>query len=90
MGALEMGLSEEELQPLVTAWRDSNPMIMQFWWDVDYAVKECVKKRIPTETHGVRFAYQSGMPVSYTHLDRSPLKKIRWWKTQIVMKGTEE
>ncbi len=61
MGALEMGLSEEELQPLVTAWRDSNPMIMQFWWDVDYAVKECVKKRIPTETHGVRFAYQSGM-----------------------------
>lgn len=61
MGALEMGLSEEELQPLVTAWRDSNPMITQFWWDVDYAVKECVKKRIPTETHGVRFAYQSGM-----------------------------
>lgn len=61
MGALEMGLSEEELQPLVAAWRDSNPMITQFWWDVDYAVKECVKKRIPTETHGVRFAYQSGM-----------------------------
>ena len=61
MGALEMGLSEEELQPLVTAWRDSNPMITQFWWDVDYAVKECVKKRIPTETHGVRFTYQSGM-----------------------------
>jgi len=47
MGALEMGLSEEELQPLVMAWRDSNPMITQFWWDVDYAVKECVKKRIP-------------------------------------------
>lgn len=61
MGALEMGLSEEELQPLVAAWRDSNPMITQFWWDVDYAVKECVKKRIPTETHGVRFAYKSGM-----------------------------
>lgn len=61
MGALEMGLSEEELQPLVTAWRDSNPMITQFWWDVDYAVKECVKKRIPTETHGVRFTYRSGM-----------------------------
>lgn len=61
MGALEMGLAEEELQPLVTAWRDSNPMITQLWWDVDYAVKECVKKRIPTETHGIRFAYQSGM-----------------------------
>lgn len=61
MGALEMGLSEEELQPLVAAWRDSNPMITQFWWDVDYAVKECVKKRILTETHGIRFTYQSGM-----------------------------
>ena len=61
MGALEMGLAEEELQPLVTAWRDSNPMITQFWWDVDYAVKECVKKRILTETHGIRFTYQSGM-----------------------------
>lgn len=61
MGALEMGLSEEELQPLVDAWRNSNPMITQFWWDVDRAVKECIKKRLPTETHGVRFTYQSGM-----------------------------
>ena len=61
MGALEMGLAEEELQPLVEAWRNSNPMITQFWWDVDRAVKECIKKRLPTETHGVRFTYQSGM-----------------------------
>lgn len=61
MGALEMGLAEEELQPLVDAWRDSNPMITQFWWDVDRAVKECVKMRIPTETHGLRFGYRSAM-----------------------------
>ncbi len=61
MGALEMGLAEEELQPLVTAWRDSNPRITQFWWDVDRAVKECIKKRLLTETHGISFAYQSGM-----------------------------
>ena len=61
MGALEMGLSEEELQPLVTAWRDSNPNITMLWWDVDRAVKECVKKRLPTETHGIRFSFQSGM-----------------------------
>ncbi len=61
MGALEMGLAEEELQPLVDAWRTSNPMITQFWWDVDRAVKECVKMRIPTETHGLRFDYQSAM-----------------------------
>lgn len=61
MGALEMGLAEEELQPLVSAWRDSNPNITEFWWAVDRAVKECVKKRMPTETHGIRFGYQSGM-----------------------------
>lgn len=61
MGALEMGLTEEELQPLVDAWRDSNPMITQFWWDVDRAVKECVKMRIPTDTHGLRFDYRSAM-----------------------------
>ena len=61
MGALEMGLEEEELQPLVMAWRDSNPMITQFWWAVDDAVKECIKMRLPTETHGLRFDYQSAM-----------------------------
>ena len=61
MGALDMGLAEEELQPLVNAWRDSNPNITEFWWDVDHAVKECIKKRMLTETHGIRFDYQSGM-----------------------------
>ena len=61
MGALEMGLSEEELQPLVDAWRLANPNIVRFWWDVDGAVKECVQKGVTTETHGIRFQYQSGM-----------------------------
>ena len=61
MGALEMGLAEEELQPLVSAWRDSNSSITEFWWAVDRAVKECIKKRMPTETHGIRFSYESGM-----------------------------
>ena len=61
MGALEMGIDEEELQPLVTAWRDSNPMITQLWWAVDDAVKECIKMRLPTETHGIRFDYQSAI-----------------------------
>ena len=61
MGALEMGLAEEELPPLVSAWRDSNPSITEFWWAVDRAVKECIKKRMPTETHGIRFSYESGM-----------------------------
>lgn len=61
MGALEMGLAEEELQPLVSAWRDSNPCITEFWWAVDHAVKECIKMRAKTETHGIRFDYQGGM-----------------------------
>lgn len=60
MGALEMGLAEEELQPLVNAWRQSNPNIVRFWWDVDAAAKRCVKEKTTTESHGIRFAYQSG------------------------------
>lgn len=60
MGALDMGLTEEELQPLVTAWRNSNPCIIALWWDVDNAVKTCVKQRITTKTHGIQFDYQSG------------------------------
>lgn len=61
MGALDMGLSEEELQPLVDSWRAANPNIVRFWWDVDHCVKDTVKNRVPTETHGIRFRYQSGM-----------------------------
>ena len=61
MGALEMGLSEDELQPLVDMWRNSNPNIVQFWWEADRCVKQTVKERIPTETHGIHFNCQSGM-----------------------------
>ncbi len=61
MGALEMGLSEDELQPLVDSWRASNPNIVQFWWDVDRCVKTAIKQRTATETHSIRFVYQSGM-----------------------------
>lgn len=61
MGALEMGLTEEELQPLVDSWRTSNPMITAFWWDVDKAVKTTIKQRVPTEVRGIKFIYKSGM-----------------------------
>ena len=61
MGALEMGLSEEELRPLVSAWRSANPNIVRFWWDVDRAAMKAVRDRTVTETHGIRFGYQSGM-----------------------------
>ena len=61
MGALDNGLQEEELQPLVSAWRQANPNIVQFWWDVDNAVKTTVRQRIKTEVRGIRFSYKSGM-----------------------------
>lgn len=61
MGALNYGLQEEELKPLVDAWRLSNPHITKFWWDVDKAASICVRERTATETHGIRFYYQSGM-----------------------------
>lgn len=60
MGALDMGLTEEELQPLVDAWRNSNPMITSLWWNVDRAVKTCIKQRIDTKTHGIKFSWKSG------------------------------
>jgi DNA polymerase len=60
MGALDMGLEENELKPLVNVWRQSNPNIVQFWRDVDKVVKEAVKDRISTNTHGIKFSYESG------------------------------
>ena len=61
MGALEMGLAEEELSPLVSAWREANPNIVDLWWAVDKAVKESITKRIQTSTHGIIFNCQSGL-----------------------------
>ena len=61
MGAINMGLAEEELQPLVNAWRNSNPNIVRFWWDVDSAVKKAIRQKTITESHGLRFAVTSGM-----------------------------
>lgn len=61
MGALQMGVLEDELQPLVTAWRQSNPRIVKLWWDVDKAAMTAVRQKTATETHGIRFTYQSGM-----------------------------
>lgn len=61
MGALDMGLSEEELPPLVQAWRNANPNIVNLWWAVDSAVTEAVQRRTSAKTHGIRFAYRSGM-----------------------------
>lgn len=61
MGAMEMGLAEEELQPLVDSWRTANPNIVRFWWDVDRAVKKAVKQREPSVLREIRFECRSGM-----------------------------
>lgn len=61
MGAIDMGLEEQELQPLVDSWRQANPSIVLFWWDVDRAVKTAVKEQIQTETHGIQFEVRNGM-----------------------------
>ena len=61
MGALDMGLSEDELQPLVSMWRESNPRIVQYWWKVDTAVKTAIKEHVPTQVGSVKFSWKSGM-----------------------------
>lgn len=61
MGALDMGLHENELPPLVDAWRQANPNITKLWWDVDRAVMEAVRFKHETETHGITFSCRSGM-----------------------------
>lgn len=61
MGALDMGLDEDELPPLVDAWRQANPHIVKFWWDVDKAAMEAVRYKRTNSTHGITFSCQSGM-----------------------------
>ena len=61
MGALRMGINESELQPLVDVWRQANPKIVRFWYAVDSAIKECIKERHNTKTHGIGFSLKSGI-----------------------------
>lgn len=60
MGATKLGLTEDELLSLVQMWRNASPNIVQFWWDVDKAAKECIKTHLPQTTHGMRLVYRSG------------------------------
>lgn len=61
MGAMEMGLQEEELKPLVDAWRTANPKIVKLWWEVDEAVMTAIRKKTTTRTHDILFSCRSGM-----------------------------
>ena len=61
MGALEMGVKEEELQPLVSAWRKANPKICKLWWDVDKAVKQALREKVPVIVGPLAISFRSGM-----------------------------
>ena len=61
MGALDMGLGENELKPLVDAWRQANPNIVKLWWDADRAARDAVTNKTTTKTHGITFSCRSGM-----------------------------
>ena len=61
MGALEMGVPEEELQPLVSMWREANPNITAYWWKIDAAAKQVLKDHVPVEVGLVRFEYRSSL-----------------------------
>ncbi|GFH91674.1 DNA polymerase I, thermostable [Lachnospiraceae bacterium] len=61
MGALDMGLTEEELPPLVAAWRKANPHMVQFWWDVDAAAVKAVTEKQKTKVGKIIFEYKSGI-----------------------------
>ena len=60
MGALDMGMKEEELQPLVDSWRKANPHIVKLWSDVGRAAVKAVREKGRAETHGLVFTYEKG------------------------------
>ena len=79
MGALRMGLKEHELKPLVDAWRDANPMVVQFWHDIEQAAIITTETRTPTQVGRVRFSYRSGCRFSALPSGRDCATSGRAW-----------
>ncbi|GHU35464.1 hypothetical protein FACS1894105_04240 [Clostridia bacterium] len=93
-GALDMGLEENELQPIVNGWRTANSNIVKLWWEVDKAVKKAISERTTTETHGIEFVCQSGMlfitlpsgrRLAYA---RPSIEKNKFGSESVVYEGT--
>lgn len=95
MGAIEAGMSEDELQPLVDLWRQSNPKIVSLWYEIDRAAKTAILRKTTTETHGLKFECRSGM--LFIHLPSGRMlsyvkPKIginRYGSESITYEGTE-
>ena len=60
MGAAAMGIPEDELKPLVDAWRDANPRIVEYWWEIDWAAKAAIRLRIPQRVGNIHFIIRGG------------------------------
>lgn len=84
MGALEMGLKEEELEPLVRMWRESNPNIVKLWWDIDKAVKYAIDKRCKCSSHGILFTYESG----FLFITLPSGRRLAYVKPKIIIDDT--
>lgn len=79
MGALDKGLEEKELKPLVDSWRKANPHITKFWWDVDRCVKATVSNHRPTATHGIYFAFEN----DFLFITLPSNRRLAYYKPQI-------
>ncbi|MFW0776273.1 MAG: DNA polymerase, partial [Rickettsiales bacterium] len=97
MGALDMGLEEDELKPLVNKWRKANPMITQFWWDVgDAAMEAVVYPGTEIETHGLKFLTERGILFLQLYSGRKlacfnpRIEKGKYDKDQLVFDGMDQ
>ncbi len=83
MGALEMGLTEDELLPLVGSWREANPAITALWYGVGAAVKQAVSERGSAQAYGLKFEYKSG----FLFIELPSRRRLAYVKPQVGGKG---
>nr|WP_302684346.1 DNA polymerase [uncultured Dialister sp.] len=95
MGALDMGLTKEELPNLVKSWRHANPHIASYWWQIDRAVREAIEQLRITRVGALTFymkkgtlfiALPSGRRLAYPG---AALKGSAYGKTAITYMGLD-
>ncbi len=88
MGALDMGLTEDELQPIVDAWRATNPHVTQFWWDVDRMVREAIRyygvcQSITCAGGNITLSALAGPNIMWVQLPSG--RRIHYWKPRLTI-----